>query len=88
MIPPSFSLGLSPDTNKVEEMAAKRVKKPSRFIVSPYINKKTGTKGNAVQDEMMICTYLFSMEGSEFDFIFETKEGNATIWDYMQTLAP
>ncbi|GJR85559.1 hypothetical protein Tco_0209570 [Tanacetum coccineum] len=33
-------------------------------------------------------SYLFSMEGSEFDFIFETKEGNATIRDYMQTLAP
>ncbi|GJT78790.1 ulp1 protease family, C-terminal catalytic domain-containing protein [Tanacetum coccineum] len=88
MTPPSFSLGLSPDTNKVEERAAKRVKKPSRFIVSPYINKKTATKGNAVQDEMMICSYLFSMEGSELDFIFETKEGNATIRDYMQTLAP
>ncbi|GJV13728.1 hypothetical protein Tco_1355269 [Tanacetum coccineum] len=86
--PPSFSLGLSPDTNKVEERAAKRVKKPSRFIVSPYINKKTATKGKAVQDEMMICSYLFSMEGSELDFIFETKEGNATIRDYMQTLAP
>ncbi|GJW62654.1 ulp1 protease family, C-terminal catalytic domain-containing protein [Tanacetum coccineum] len=88
MTPPSFSLGLSPDTNKVEERAAKRVKKPSRFIVSPYINKKTATKGKAVQDEMMICSYLFSMEGSELDFIFETKEGNATIRDYMQTLAP
>ncbi|GJY61364.1 ulp1 protease family, C-terminal catalytic domain-containing protein [Tanacetum coccineum] len=45
MTPPSFSLGLSPDTNKVEER-------------------------------------------SEFDFIFEMKEGNATIRDYMQTLAP
>ncbi|GJV39750.1 ulp1 protease family, C-terminal catalytic domain-containing protein [Tanacetum coccineum] len=88
MTPPSFSLGISPDTNKVEERAAKRAKKPSRFIVSPYINKKTATKGNAVHDEMMICSYLFSMEGSEFDFIFETKEGNATIRDYMQTLAP
>ncbi|GKD29396.1 ulp1 protease family, C-terminal catalytic domain-containing protein [Tanacetum coccineum] len=88
MTPPSFSLALSPDTNKVEERAAKRAKKPSRFIVSPYINKKTATKGNAVHDEMMICSYLFSMEGSEFDFIFETKEGNATIRDYMQTLAP
>ncbi|GKC46760.1 ulp1 protease family, C-terminal catalytic domain-containing protein [Tanacetum coccineum] len=88
MTPPSFSLDLSTDTNKVEERAAKRAKKPSRFIVSPYINKKTATKGKAVQDEMMICNYLFSMEGSELDFIFETKEGNATIRDYMQTLAP
>ncbi|GKC74444.1 ulp1 protease family, C-terminal catalytic domain-containing protein [Tanacetum coccineum] len=28
------------------------------------------------------------MEGSDFELIFETKEGNATIRDYMQTLAP
>ncbi|GJR63134.1 hypothetical protein Tco_1505296 [Tanacetum coccineum] len=88
MNPPSFSLGLSSDTNKVEERAAKSTKKPSRFIVSPYINKKTATKGKAVQDEMMITNYLFLMKGNEFDFIFETKEGNATIRDYMQTLAP
>nr|GEU70112.1 ulp1 protease family, C-terminal catalytic domain-containing protein [Tanacetum cinerariifolium] len=65
MTPPSFSICLSPDTNKVEERAPKRAKKPSRFIISPYINKKTATKGNAVQDEMMICSYLFSMEGNE-----------------------
>ncbi|GJS59522.1 hypothetical protein Tco_0654306 [Tanacetum coccineum] len=63
--PLSFSLALSPDTNKVEEKATKRAKKPSRFIVSPYIDKKTATKENAVHDEMMICSYLFSMEGSE-----------------------
>ncbi|GKB37124.1 ulp1 protease family, C-terminal catalytic domain-containing protein [Tanacetum coccineum] len=67
MTPPSFSLDLSPDTNKVEERAAKRAKKPSRFIVSPYINKKTATNGKGVQDEMMICNYLFSIEGSELD---------------------
>nr|GEZ36430.1 hypothetical protein [Tanacetum cinerariifolium] len=48
--PPLFSLSLSPDTNKIEERAAKRAKKS--------------------------------------DFIFETKEGNATIRDYMQTLTP
>nr|GFA81369.1 hypothetical protein [Tanacetum cinerariifolium] len=86
--PPSFSIGLSPNTNKIEERAAKRAKKPSRFIGSPYINKKTATKGKAVLDEIMIKKYLFSMEGSDFDFIFETKEGNATIRDYMQSVAP
>ncbi|GJY94839.1 ulp1 protease family, C-terminal catalytic domain-containing protein [Tanacetum coccineum] len=46
MTPPSFSLTLSPDTNK-----------------------------------------LLVFDGRN-DFIFETKEGNATIRDYMQTLAP
>nr|GEZ51212.1 hypothetical protein [Tanacetum cinerariifolium] len=86
--PPSFSLSLSPDTNKIEERAAKRAKKWSRFIVSPYINKKTATQGKEILDEMMIANYLFSMEGSDFDFIFEIKEGNATIRDYMQTSIP
>ncbi|GJS29287.1 hypothetical protein Tco_0489907 [Tanacetum coccineum] len=90
---PTFSLGLSPEehelkSNKVEEQAAKRAKKNSRFLVSPYLNKKTTTNGKTEPDEVMITNYLFSMEGSEFDFIFETKEGNATIRDYMQTLAP
>ncbi|GJT22215.1 hypothetical protein Tco_0892152 [Tanacetum coccineum] len=51
-------------------------------------NKKTATNGKTKPDEVMITNYLFSMEGSEFDFIFETKEGNATIRDYMRTLAP
>ncbi|GKE26806.1 hypothetical protein Tco_1442190 [Tanacetum coccineum] len=45
MIPPTFSLGLSPEerelkSNKVEEKAAKGAKKSLRFLVSPYLNKK------------------------------------------------
>ncbi|GJZ73892.1 ulp1 protease family, C-terminal catalytic domain-containing protein [Tanacetum coccineum] len=54
MTAPSFYLALSPDTNKVEERAAKRAKNHLDL----------------------------------FDFIFKTKERNATIRDYMQTLAP
>nr|GEX41640.1 hypothetical protein [Tanacetum cinerariifolium] len=42
----------------------------------------------ATTDEVMMTEYLFSMEGEEFDFVFETKDGAATIKDYMQTLAP
>ncbi|GKB83963.1 ulp1 protease family, C-terminal catalytic domain-containing protein [Tanacetum coccineum] len=93
LTPPTFSLALSTEepelkSNKVEEKAAKRAKKRSRFLVSLYLNKKTATNGKTEPDEVMISNYLFSIEGSEFDFIFETKEGNATIRDYMQTLAP
>ncbi|GJW40275.1 ulp1 protease family, C-terminal catalytic domain-containing protein [Tanacetum coccineum] len=85
--------GLSPlesepkPTDK-EEKPVKRAKRPSRFLVSPYLNKKTAIKGKATTDEMMMTEYLFSMEGQELDFVSETKDGAATIRDYMQTLAP
>ncbi|GJT40802.1 ulp1 protease family, C-terminal catalytic domain-containing protein [Tanacetum coccineum] len=50
--------------------------------------KKTAIKGKATTDEVMMTEYLFSMEGEELDFVFETKDRAATIRDYMQTLAP
>nr|GEV04814.1 peptidase C48, SUMO/sentrin/Ubl1 [Tanacetum cinerariifolium] len=73
---------------KSTNMQQKEQKKASRFLVSPYLNKKTATNGKPEPYEVMIINYLFSIEGSKFDFIFETKEGNATIRDYMKTLAP
>ncbi|GJR53536.1 ulp1 protease family, C-terminal catalytic domain-containing protein [Tanacetum coccineum] len=77
-----------PKPKEKEEKAVKREKRPSRFLVSPYLNKKTSIKGKATTDEVMVTQYLFSMEGEELDFVFETKDGAATIRDYMQTLAP
>ncbi|GKC77180.1 hypothetical protein Tco_1127954 [Tanacetum coccineum] len=50
--------------------------------------KKTSIKGKATTDEVMMTKYLFSMDGEELDFVFETKDGAAMIRDYMQTLAP
>ncbi|GKD47699.1 hypothetical protein Tco_1276675, partial [Tanacetum coccineum] len=76
-----------PKPNEKEEKAVKREKRPSRFLVSPYLNKKTFIKRKAKTDEVMVTQYLFSMEGEELDFVFETKDGAATIRDYMQTLA-
>nr|GEV91732.1 peptidase C48, SUMO/sentrin/Ubl1 [Tanacetum cinerariifolium] len=95
----SFSLSLSPTENEPksknkeerfekEENVEKRAKKPSWFLVSPYLNKKTSIKGKTTCDEVTMTEYLFSMEGEELDFVFETKDGAATIRDYMQTLAP
>nr|GEV90589.1 hypothetical protein [Tanacetum cinerariifolium] len=76
-----------PKPKEKEEKTEKRAKRPSRFFVSPYLNKKTAIKGKPTIDEVMMTEYLFSMEGEEFDFVFETKDGAATIRDYMQTLA-
>nr|GEW38879.1 peptidase C48, SUMO/sentrin/Ubl1 [Tanacetum cinerariifolium] len=44
------------------EKAVKRAKRPSRFLVSPYLNKKTAIKGKATTDELVMTKYLFSMK--------------------------
>ncbi|GJZ25925.1 hypothetical protein Tco_0570178 [Tanacetum coccineum] len=55
MTPPSFSLALSPDTNKVEERAAKRAKKPSRFI---EVNSTSSLKRKKeMQPSGIICRH-------------------------------
>ncbi|GKC23097.1 ulp1 protease family, C-terminal catalytic domain-containing protein, partial [Tanacetum coccineum] len=75
MTPPTFSLGLTPEESEpTEKEKEKQVEKRA--------------KGKATTDEVMVTQYLFSMEGEELDFVFETKDGAATIRDYMQTLAP
>ncbi|GJV73297.1 hypothetical protein Tco_1493292 [Tanacetum coccineum] len=85
MTPPSFSLGLSPDTTNVDERdSKKKSKKPSRIFVSPYITK-TATKGKSSTVEMLICCYLFSMEGKTH---LKRKEGNATIVDLYADFSP
>nr|GEW56449.1 hypothetical protein [Tanacetum cinerariifolium] len=75
MTPSTFSLGLTPEESEpTEKEKEKQVEKRA--------------KGKATTDEVMMTQYLFSMEGEELDFVFETKDGVATIRDYMQTLAP
>ena len=46
-----------------EHIGEKRVRKPSRFLVSPYNNKKTEVKRPATADEMMVTDEMFSMLG-------------------------
>ncbi|PWA90327.1 ulp1 protease family, C-terminal catalytic domain-containing protein [Artemisia annua] len=57
-----------------EEITEKRVRKPSRFLVSPYMNKKTDVRKATHPDEMMVTDELFSIMGDPID--------------NMQTLAP
>nr|GEU57400.1 hypothetical protein [Tanacetum cinerariifolium] len=78
MTPPTFSLGLTQEESKpTQKEKEKQVEKREKVI-----------KGKAITDELMMTEYLFSMEGEELDFVLETKDGAATIKDYMQTLAP
>ncbi|PWA40731.1 hypothetical protein CTI12_AA560210 [Artemisia annua] len=76
--------------NKEEEPPAKRTKKPSRYLVSPYNNRKTVLKAPQTPDESMVTEALFSMQGDPYEFVFQTEwaRGAATIRDNMQTLAP
>ncbi|GJT07368.1 ulp1 protease family, C-terminal catalytic domain-containing protein [Tanacetum coccineum] len=79
MTPHTFSLGLTPkEFEPTEKEKEKQVEKEQ---------KKTSIKGKATTDEVMVTQYLFSMKGEELDFVFKTKDGAATIRDYMQTLA-
>ncbi|GJV06520.1 hypothetical protein Tco_1344176 [Tanacetum coccineum] len=75
----SLGMGLSPFVTKtvfmetfeetevtskvVEEKVVKRLKKPSRFLVSPYINNITAIKGQTQTNEVMLTDSLFSMHG-------------------------
>ncbi|GKB16200.1 hypothetical protein Tco_0850123, partial [Tanacetum coccineum] len=58
-------LDSEPKPKDKEEKAVKRAKRPSRFLVSLYLNKKTAIKGKATTDEVMMTEYLFYMEGEE-----------------------
>ncbi|GJY28382.1 hypothetical protein Tco_0404149 [Tanacetum coccineum] len=80
MTPPTFSLGLTPEESEPTQKRKKNKWKKEQ--------KKTSIKGKATTDEVMMTKYLFSMDGEELDFVFETKDGAAMIRDYMQTLAP
>ncbi|PWA77952.1 hypothetical protein CTI12_AA221230 [Artemisia annua] len=78
------------ETKEEEEPAGKRTKKPSRYLVSPYMNKKTVINTPTKPDEMMVTNALFSMQGNPYEFMFQIEWawGAATIRDNMQTLAP
>lgn len=51
------------EENKEEEPLGKRAKKPSRFLVSPYMNQKTVINVPTEPDEAMVSEALFSMQG-------------------------
>ncbi|GJY95175.1 hypothetical protein Tco_0511536 [Tanacetum coccineum] len=79
MTPLTFSLGLTPEEYEpTQKEKDKQVEKKQ---------KKTAIKGKTTTDKVMMTEYLFSMKGKEFEFVYETKDGAATIREYMQTLA-
>ncbi|GKC31198.1 ulp1 protease family, C-terminal catalytic domain-containing protein, partial [Tanacetum coccineum] len=80
MTPHTFYLGLTPEEYEPTEKEKENKWKKEQ--------KKTSIKGKATTNEVMVTQYLFSMEGEELDFVFETKDRAAMIMDYMQTLAP
>ncbi|GJV30146.1 hypothetical protein Tco_1386594 [Tanacetum coccineum] len=70
------------------EKVVKRAKKPSRFLVSLYMNKKIAIKTPTQPDKVMLKDSLFSLQGDPYEIVFETERRVVTIRDNMQTLAP
>ncbi|PWA90757.1 hypothetical protein CTI12_AA097680 [Artemisia annua] len=68
----------------------KRVVKPSSFLCSPYMNKKTKVVPRITKVEFMVGNSLFSMQGDKIETIFETRSGIkvSSIRLNMETLAP
>jgi hypothetical protein len=52
------------EAKEEEVQLVKRAKKPSRYPVSPYMNKKTVINTPSQPDEMMVTNALFSMKGN------------------------
>ena len=52
------------EAKEEEERLEKRAKKPSRYLVSPYMNKKTVINTPSQPDELTVSNALFSMQGN------------------------
>nr|GEW28408.1 hypothetical protein [Tanacetum cinerariifolium] len=65
---------------------AKRHVKPSVYMYSPYINKKTLIETLLTRVEYKISYYLLSMMGGNGEMVFQTKSGVSTKRDHMETL--
>ncbi|PWA54693.1 hypothetical protein CTI12_AA433560 [Artemisia annua] len=89
-IPKRTRKQVAEEVKEEEEPVGKRAKKPSRYLVSPYMNKKTVINTPAEPDEMMVTNASFSMQGNPYEFVFQIEWawGAATIRDNMQTLSP
>ncbi|GJS19805.1 hypothetical protein Tco_0448437 [Tanacetum coccineum] len=68
----------------------KRVVKPSSYLISPYMNKKTKVISLIKKLEFVLGNSLFAMQGDKFETFFETRLGHelSSVRLNMQTLAP
>nr|GEU97477.1 hypothetical protein [Tanacetum cinerariifolium] len=87
---------LTPDkmatrASKVSLSPKKRIVKPSSYLLSPYMNKKTKVVPKITRLEFTIRNYLFAMQGDKMEKVFESNSGEFIVYGVsldMETLAP
>ncbi|GJU28844.1 hypothetical protein Tco_1172433 [Tanacetum coccineum] len=68
----------------------KRVVKPSSYLTSPYMNKKTKVIPLLKRLVFVLGNSLFAMQGDKFEIVFQTRSGHelSSVRLNMETLAP
>ncbi|GJQ98157.1 ulp1 protease family, C-terminal catalytic domain-containing protein [Tanacetum coccineum] len=69
----------------------KRIVKPSSYLLSPYMNKKTKVVPKITRLEFSIGNSLFAMQGDKIENVFETHSGGFNVYGIrlnLETLAP
>ncbi|GJZ45970.1 hypothetical protein Tco_0593566, partial [Tanacetum coccineum] len=61
--------------SKASPSPNKRMVKPSSYLLSPYMNKKTKVLPKINRSEFMIGTSLFAMQRDKIETVFETTSG-------------
>nr|GEV45322.1 hypothetical protein [Tanacetum cinerariifolium] len=87
---------LTPDrmgtrASKVSLIPKKWIVKPSSYLLSPYMNKKTKVVPKITRLEFTIGNYLFAMQGDKMEKVFESHSGEFIMYGVslnMETLAP
>ncbi|GJT78222.1 hypothetical protein Tco_1044947 [Tanacetum coccineum] len=78
-------------TPKASPIAKKRVVKPSPYMLSPYMNKKTNVVPKITRSEFILGNSVFAMQGDKIESVFETHSGEYSVYGLrlnMETLAP
>ncbi|PWA61842.1 ulp1 protease family, C-terminal catalytic domain-containing protein [Artemisia annua] len=67
----------------------KRLVKPSSYLLSPYMNKKTRVELKMTRPEFILGNSIFAMRGEKLERVFETRSGELySVRLNMETLAP
>ncbi|PWA81463.1 F-box associated domain, type 1 [Artemisia annua] len=73
----------------VSPSPVKRLVKPSSYLLSSYMNKKTKVKLKMTRPEWMLGNSIFAMRGEKLERVFETRSGELySVRLIMETLAP
>nr|GEW06372.1 hypothetical protein [Tanacetum cinerariifolium] len=78
-------------TQKGSPSPKKRVMKPSSYLLSPYMNKKTNVVPIITRLEFILGNSLFVMQGDKIENIFEAHFGMFVVYGVrlnLETLAP